>query len=63
MDEFGIQPNTVIYNTLIDYLCKSRDASFAIELFDEMGEKCMPANVIIFNAMLKVVWVQFETVD
>jgi pentatricopeptide repeat protein len=47
----------------LTYLCKSRDASFAIELFDEMREKCMPANVIIFNAMLKVVWVQFETVD
>ncbi|KAG6666960.1 hypothetical protein I3843_01G062900 [Carya illinoinensis] len=48
-----IPPNNVIYNILIDSLCKKKEVELALSLMDEMKVKGLRPNVITYNAMFK----------
>ncbi|KAF6163468.1 hypothetical protein GIB67_029317 [Kingdonia uniflora] len=48
-----VSPNTVIYNILIDSLCKENKTEVAVSLMDEMQVKGVVPNVITYNAMFR----------
>ncbi|KAK2995837.1 hypothetical protein RJ640_006176 [Escallonia rubra] len=48
-----VPPNTVIYNILIDSLCKNQKVDVALSLMDDMKTKGVRPNTTTFNAMFK----------
>ncbi|KAF5464356.1 hypothetical protein F2P56_014437 [Juglans regia] len=48
-----VPPNNVIYNILIDSLCKTNEVELALSLMDEMKVKGVRPNVTTYNAMFK----------
>ncbi|KAL6290358.1 hypothetical protein ACE6H2_007868 [Prunus campanulata] len=48
-----VPPNTVIYNILIDTLCKKNEVELAISLIDNMKDKGVRPNTATFNALFK----------
>ncbi|XP_028778014.1 pentatricopeptide repeat-containing protein At5g28460 [Neltuma alba] len=48
-----VPPNTVIYNILIDSLCKIKDVESALFLMDDMKVKGIRPNTTTYNAILK----------
>ncbi|MED6110479.1 hypothetical protein PIB30_043311 [Stylosanthes scabra] len=46
-------PNNVIYNSLIDALCKKDEVESAVSLMDDMKERGVRPNTTTFNAILK----------
>ncbi|XP_058225745.1 pentatricopeptide repeat-containing protein At3g61520, mitochondrial [Rhododendron vialii] len=48
-----VPPNTVIFNMLIDSLCKNKKVEVALSLMDDMKDKGVRPNTNTFNAMLK----------
>ncbi|MED6195126.1 hypothetical protein PIB30_035052 [Stylosanthes scabra] len=48
-----VPPNTVIYNILIDALCKKGEVESAVSLMDDMKERGVRPNTTTFNAILK----------
>ncbi|KAK4269572.1 hypothetical protein QN277_022711 [Acacia crassicarpa] len=48
-----VPPNTVIYNILIDSLCKIKDVECALSLMDDMKVKGIKPNTATYNAILK----------
>ncbi|KAK8570406.1 hypothetical protein V6N13_003089 [Hibiscus sabdariffa] len=48
-----IPPNTVIYNILIESMCKVNDVKVALSLMDDMKTKGVKPNTATYNAMLK----------
>ncbi|KAG2725380.1 hypothetical protein I3760_01G063100 [Carya illinoinensis] len=48
-----VPPNNVIYNILIDSLCKKNEVELALSLMEEMKAKGVSPNVTTYNAMLK----------
>ncbi|KAH7863417.1 hypothetical protein Vadar_017204 [Vaccinium darrowii] len=48
-----VPPNTVIYNMLIDSLCKNNKVEVVVSLMDDMKGKGVRPNTNTFNAMLK----------
>ncbi|XP_055817204.1 pentatricopeptide repeat-containing protein At3g61520, mitochondrial [Solanum dulcamara] len=65
----NVPPNTVIYNILIDTLCKSDKVEAAISLLGEMKDKGVRPNTKTYNALFKGLqernWVEkaFEIMD
>ncbi|XP_047315619.1 pentatricopeptide repeat-containing protein At3g61520, mitochondrial-like [Impatiens glandulifera] len=51
-----VPPNTVVYNILIDSLCKNDEVEKAISLMDDMKIKQVRPNTATFNAILKGVY-------
>ncbi|XVF49387.1 hypothetical protein PTKIN_Ptkin04bG0007500 [Pterospermum kingtungense] len=52
MQEFGINPSVVTYNTMLDFLCKEGEWQQAIELSSEMETRhCFPSDVT-FNVLI-----------
>ncbi|CAK9177795.1 unnamed protein product [Ilex paraguariensis] len=48
-----VSPNTVIYNNLIDSLCKNKKVEIALSLMDDMKTKGVKPNTNTYNAMFK----------
>ncbi|CAK9148117.1 unnamed protein product [Ilex paraguariensis] len=48
-----VSPNTVIYNNLIDSLCKNKKVEVALSLMDDMKAKGVKPNTNTYNAMFK----------
>ncbi|KAK7856120.1 pentatricopeptide repeat-containing protein [Quercus suber] len=48
-----VPPNTVIYNILIDSLCKNDDVERALSLMDDMKVKGVKPNTTTYNAIFK----------
>ncbi|KAG7994550.1 hypothetical protein I3843_01G063000 [Carya illinoinensis] len=48
-----VPPDNVIYNILIDSLCKKNEVELALSLIDEMKVKGVRPNVTTYNAMFK----------
>ncbi|TYH38730.1 hypothetical protein ES332_D12G130100v1 [Gossypium tomentosum] len=48
-----VPPNTVVYNILIESLCKNNDVKAALSLMDEMKAKGVKPNTTTYNAMFK----------
>ncbi|KAH7513067.1 hypothetical protein FEM48_Zijuj12G0157200 [Ziziphus jujuba var. spinosa] len=48
-----VPPNTVIYNILIDSLCKKNEVELALSLMDEMRIKGVKPDTTTYNAMFK----------
>ncbi|XP_030967398.1 pentatricopeptide repeat-containing protein At3g61520, mitochondrial [Quercus lobata] len=48
-----VPPNTVIYNILIDSLCKNDDVEHALSLMDDMKVKGVKPNITTYNAIFK----------
>ncbi|KAF5464355.1 hypothetical protein F2P56_014436 [Juglans regia] len=48
-----VPPNNVIYNILINSLCKKNEVELALSLMDEMKVKGVRPDVITYNAMFK----------
>ncbi|XP_020210199.1 pentatricopeptide repeat-containing protein At3g61520, mitochondrial [Cajanus cajan] len=48
-----VSPNTVIYNILIDALCKNDDVEKAVSLMEDMKVKGVRPNTTTYNAILK----------
>ncbi|GMI99008.1 hypothetical protein like AT3G61520 [Hibiscus trionum] len=48
-----ISPNTVIYNILIESLCKVNDVKVALSLMDDMKTKRVKPNTTTYNALFK----------
>jgi pentatricopeptide repeat protein len=48
-----VPPNTVIYNILIDALCKNNNVERAVSLMDDMKVKGVRPNTTTYNAVLK----------
>ncbi|XP_022757456.1 pentatricopeptide repeat-containing protein At3g61520, mitochondrial-like [Durio zibethinus] len=48
-----VSPNTIIYNILIESLCKNNDVNFALSLMNDMEAKGVKPNTNTFNAMFK----------
>ncbi|MED6110478.1 hypothetical protein PIB30_043310 [Stylosanthes scabra] len=46
------QPNTIMYNCLIDGFCKAGNIDKAHELFDQMNEEGVHPNVVTLNVMV-----------
>lgn len=65
----NVPPNTAIYNTLIDALCKSDKVETGISLLGDMKDKGVRPNTITYNAIFKGLqernWVEkaFEIMD
>ncbi|GAB4844531.1 hypothetical protein Ancab_037910 [Ancistrocladus abbreviatus] len=49
----AVPPNTVIYNTLIDALCKAKEVEAALSLLDDMTAKGVRPNSNTFNSIFK----------
>lgn len=52
MEERGCNPDKVVYNTIIDGLCKDRLVNEAMELFSETEERGIPPSVVTYNSLL-----------
>lgn len=52
MWEFGVEPNLVTYNSLIDCHCKNRDMEKAYKLLDKMREKNISADLITCTSLI-----------
>ncbi|KAL5572948.1 hypothetical protein UlMin_022545 [Ulmus minor] len=52
-EESKIPPNTVIYNMLIDALCKKNKVELALSLMDDMKVREVKPNTTTYNAMFK----------
>merc|ERR1719393_1159336 len=50
--ESRVIPNTVMYSTIIKGFATSRQASRALDMFDEMCARGLPFNVVVFNALI-----------
>ncbi|EOX95861.1 Pentatricopeptide repeat superfamily protein, putative [Theobroma cacao] len=48
-----IPPNTIIYNILIDSLCKNDEVQLALSMMDDMQAKGVKPNTTTYNAILK----------
>ena len=49
MENRDTKPNTIIYNTIIDGLCKDKMVDQALILLSEMIEKCIAPNVVTYS--------------
>ncbi|KAG2725370.1 hypothetical protein I3760_01G062100 [Carya illinoinensis] len=48
-----VPPDNVVYNILIDSLCKKNEVELALSLMDEMKVKRLRPNVTAYNVMFK----------
>lgn len=47
-----LEPNTIMYSTLIKGFARERNCERALELFDEMVERDVPMNTVTYNALV-----------
>ena len=53
-EEYGILPDTTMYNTLLSFCVLKRDEALASELFEEMKERSVKPNVHTYNCLMNV---------
>ncbi|KAJ0753784.1 putative tetratricopeptide-like helical domain superfamily [Helianthus annuus] len=52
MNEYGIKPNIITYNTLLDSYCKEGDIDQALHLLEEMQVRGCAPNDVMYNALI-----------
>lgn len=57
------KPNLVIYNTIIDSLCKDRRLKVALDLFSAMKSEGIKPDVVTYNALVRVLYSSGFRVD